>query len=251
MLAGMALIMSGLGIGQWLVSLGNSFYDTFNAVPETVTTGEAGAPKFPHAVAFHGIQVFMVAAIMIKHAAIDSSAAIKRLWLVVIGYTGVLGAAMLQAILDHGLHAGRGRTPPGGVERASGFAHRRRVLLHHDPARTEIGRRHVEHGGRRRRRCRSLDRGVAGRSPRRHTPGRMGAASRARPGNRGGCDTPGTTPARGAAGEHGRRSARPDRSHRERDGGARWCRSWCGPKRSRHRRAGVPHHRADRPVSPR
>ncbi|MGI9611919.1 MAG: hypothetical protein ACR2QO_03345 [Acidimicrobiales bacterium] len=101
-LAGMALIMSGLGIGQWLVSLGNTFYDTFNAVPETVTNGEAGAPKFPHAIAFHGIQIFMVAAIMIKHAAIDTAAAIRRLWLVVIGYTGLLAAAMSQAILGVG-----------------------------------------------------------------------------------------------------------------------------------------------------
>lgn len=101
-LAGMALIMSGLGIGQWLVSLGNAFYDTFNAAPETVTSGKAGAPKFPHAVAFHGIQVFMVAAIMIKHAVGDIAVAIRRLWLVVIGYTGVLATAMLQAILGVG-----------------------------------------------------------------------------------------------------------------------------------------------------
>jgi len=62
--AGMLVVLTGLGIGEWIIELGNDFFERVGAVPDQVLAGEAGVPTFPHAVAFHGIQLFILAAIL-------------------------------------------------------------------------------------------------------------------------------------------------------------------------------------------
>jgi hypothetical protein len=62
-LGGLALIVTGLGFGQWIIELGNDFVETHRAVPDTVVYGQHGVAKFPHAVALHGIQLFILAAV--------------------------------------------------------------------------------------------------------------------------------------------------------------------------------------------
>ena len=61
---GMLVVLTGLGIGDWIIELGNDFFERVGAVPDQVLAGEAGVPTFPHAVAFHGIQLFILAAIL-------------------------------------------------------------------------------------------------------------------------------------------------------------------------------------------
>ncbi|MEL7210735.1 MAG: hypothetical protein AAGK32_21275, partial [Actinomycetota bacterium] len=94
--AGMAMIMSGLGVGQWLVSLGTSYVEQFDRVPESVVTGAAGSPKFPHAVAFHGIQVFMLTAALVRHSSARLAAAVLTMRLTAVAYLGVLVFSALQ-----------------------------------------------------------------------------------------------------------------------------------------------------------
>jgi hypothetical protein len=96
-LAGMAMIMSGLGFGQWVLSLGGQYVDQFDRVPEVVTSGEAGVAKFPHAVAFHGIQVFMLAAAMLRRSAVPPRNAIRMLRIIVVAYLGALVFSALQS----------------------------------------------------------------------------------------------------------------------------------------------------------
>ncbi|MDQ3714500.1 MAG: hypothetical protein M3381_00360 [Actinomycetota bacterium] len=62
--AGMLVVLTGLGIGEWIIELGNDFFERVGAVPDQVLAGEAGVPTFPHAVAFHGIQLFILTAIL-------------------------------------------------------------------------------------------------------------------------------------------------------------------------------------------
>ena len=52
----LVVIVTGLGLGQWIIELGNDFVETHRAVPDTVMYGERGVAKFPHAVALHGMK---------------------------------------------------------------------------------------------------------------------------------------------------------------------------------------------------
>lgn len=96
-IAGMAMIVSGLGVGQWIINLGNTYVERFDRVPETVINGEAGVAKFPHAVAFHGIQVFMVVAVLLARSGVGRSAARRLMGTVVAAYTGLLVFSALQS----------------------------------------------------------------------------------------------------------------------------------------------------------
>jgi hypothetical protein len=96
-IGGMALVVSGLGIGQWIVELGNDFVETHRAVPDTVVYGQRGVAKFPHAVAFHGIQVFIVAAVALRRGVL-AEAARRVLRLVVWSYAAALVFASAQTI---------------------------------------------------------------------------------------------------------------------------------------------------------
>lgn len=95
--AGLATVMSGLGIGQWIISLGNEYVDRFNEVPKVVLNGEAGVAKFPHAVAFHGIQVFMVAATLLGRSVVSKATASRTMLVIVVAYLGVLIFSAMQS----------------------------------------------------------------------------------------------------------------------------------------------------------
>lgn len=95
-IAGLAIVMTGLGTGQWLISLGSAYVEQFDRVPDTVVNGEAGAPKFPHAVAFHGIHVFMVAATLLRRSAVSAVKAGQAMMVTVAAYSGVLMFSALQ-----------------------------------------------------------------------------------------------------------------------------------------------------------
>jgi hypothetical protein len=99
--AGMALVVSGLGIGQWIVELGNDFVETHRAVPDTVLYGRHGVVKFPHAVAFHGIQVFIVAAVALRRGVLAEAARRRVLRLVVWSYAAALVLASAQTVTGH------------------------------------------------------------------------------------------------------------------------------------------------------
>ncbi len=95
-IAGMAVMMTGLGIGSWLVSLGTAYTEEFNQVPESVTYGEAGLPKFPHGVAFHGIHVFAIAAVLLGVAGASRTAKVRWMSVIVTAYVGLLSFSVLQ-----------------------------------------------------------------------------------------------------------------------------------------------------------
>ncbi len=96
-IGGLAMVMPGLGVGQWMITLGDQYVEQFNRVPETVLSGEAGVAKFPHAIAFHGIQVFMVAAALIGRSAVQATTATRAMWVTVSAYLGVLIFSAIQS----------------------------------------------------------------------------------------------------------------------------------------------------------
>ena len=95
--AGMVLVVTGLGIGQWMIELGNDFVEQTDRVPDPVLAGEAGVPTFPHALAFHGIQVFLGAAILAGFAGLAARSAQRVVRLVVAGYSSLMLWAIVQA----------------------------------------------------------------------------------------------------------------------------------------------------------
>lgn len=93
--SGLALIMAALGLGQWLINTGLAFVDKFGVVPETLIYGEAGIAKFPHAIPFHGIQVF---ALVLAGFSVTSLAVANRLLILrvtVLSYAGLVVYAVL------------------------------------------------------------------------------------------------------------------------------------------------------------
>ncbi len=102
-LAGMALVMAGLGIGSWIIDLGMEMTERLGMVPDTVLAGEAGVAKFPHAMAFHGIQLFIGAAIVGRVRGLSDRARLQVMRLVVAGYF----AWVVWAIV----HTNAGRAP--------------------------------------------------------------------------------------------------------------------------------------------
>lgn len=98
-IAGMVLVTTGLGIGQWIIELGNDYVASNGVVPETVVSGEAGVAKFPHAIAFHGVQLFIVTAVMLRLGNLSEIARRRVMWLVVAGYTAVLVFSAAQTIM--------------------------------------------------------------------------------------------------------------------------------------------------------
>lgn len=95
--AGMLLIVAGLGVGQWMIELGNDFFEQFDRVPDRVLAGAAGAPTFPHAMGFHGIQVFILAALLAGLLGLEVRAAQRVVRLVVAGYSVLLVWSIVQA----------------------------------------------------------------------------------------------------------------------------------------------------------
>jgi len=101
-LGGLALIVTGLGLGQWVVELGNDFVETHRAVPGTVMSGERGVAKFPHAVALHGIQLFVLAAVLARRSGLTEAARRRAVRLVVWSYAAVLVFASAQTVTGNG-----------------------------------------------------------------------------------------------------------------------------------------------------
>lgn len=97
-IGGMVFVLAGLGLGQWLIDLGFEFVERAGVVPETVMYGAAGVAKFPHAVAFHGIHVFMLlVAVMGPAVSAPRSAQIMRL--AVGSYGAIVLFAATQTVL--------------------------------------------------------------------------------------------------------------------------------------------------------
>jgi hypothetical protein len=97
-IGGLVLVATGLGIGQWIISLGAEFVAKNQEVPETVLYGSAGVAKFPHAVAFHGIQVFIISAVMLRKGALGESAQRRLMHLVFWSYAAILVFASAQTV---------------------------------------------------------------------------------------------------------------------------------------------------------
>ena len=95
--AGMLVMLTGLGIGQWMIELGNDFYEQFDRVPDQMVSGEAGVPTFPHAMAFHGIQLFLGAALVSGLAGLAARSAQRAVRLVVAGYSVLVLWSIVQA----------------------------------------------------------------------------------------------------------------------------------------------------------
>lgn len=101
-IGGLALVLTGLGIGQMMIELGNEFVAANQVVPEMVTVGANGEPKFPHAVAFHGIQVFILAAVMLRQGVMTGSEQRRSMRIVFWSYTAALVLASVQTMLGRG-----------------------------------------------------------------------------------------------------------------------------------------------------
>ncbi len=102
-LAGMALVMTGLGIGPWIIELGMEMTERLGVVPDTVLAGAAGVAKFPHAMALHGIQLFIGVAIVGRSWGLSDGGRIRAMRLVVAGYSSLVAWAIV--------HTNAGRAP--------------------------------------------------------------------------------------------------------------------------------------------
>jgi hypothetical protein len=98
-IGGLALVTTGLGIGQWIIELGNEYVAVNQAVPDTVTYGDDGVAKFPHAIAFHGIQVLILAAVMLNRGRLSEPARRRLMRIVFWSYTGMLVFASAQTLV--------------------------------------------------------------------------------------------------------------------------------------------------------
>ncbi|HJQ95810.1 MAG TPA: hypothetical protein VJ935_08920 [Acidimicrobiia bacterium] len=106
--AGMVLVVLGLGLGVPLIEMGTRLWETVGSVPNELTVGAAGAAKFPHAIALHGIQVFILAAVVARAVADPYRSHIVR-WTVG-GYLAIVGWAVIHT------NSGRAPTDPTGLE---------------------------------------------------------------------------------------------------------------------------------------
>lgn len=95
--AGLVLILVGLGTGGWMISLGTAYFDRNGEVPQQLHSGAEGVPTFPHAVGLHGIQVFIIAAIVTGVAGLSSRTAMRVVRLVVAGYSVLWFWSIVQA----------------------------------------------------------------------------------------------------------------------------------------------------------
>jgi hypothetical protein len=104
----MVLVVLGLGLGVPLIELGTRIWETVGAVPDHLTIGPAGVAKFPHAISLHGIQVFIIAAVVARTVADPYRSRIVQ-WTVA-GYLALVGWAVIHT------NSGRAPTDPTGLE---------------------------------------------------------------------------------------------------------------------------------------
>ncbi|HJQ96103.1 MAG TPA: hypothetical protein VJ935_10415 [Acidimicrobiia bacterium] len=103
---GMVLILLGLGLGVPLIEMGVKFWETVGIVPDHLTVGAAGVAKFPHAIALHGIQVFILAVVVGNRLPIRT--ALVRL--ASGGYLAIVGWSIVHT------NSGRAPADPTGIE---------------------------------------------------------------------------------------------------------------------------------------
>lgn len=111
-LAGMALVITGLGLGQWVIGLGVQMAEQLGHAPETVLAGEAGVAKFPHAMALHGIQLFIGASIAARLGRLDGRRRLNAVRMTVGGYLAIVTWSIVHT------NAGRAPLDLSGVESA-------------------------------------------------------------------------------------------------------------------------------------
>jgi hypothetical protein len=111
-LAGMALVITGLGLGQWVIGLGVQMAEQLGHAPETVLAGEAGVAKFPHALALHGIQLFIGASIAARLGRLDGRRQLDAVRMTVGGYLAIVAWSIVHT------NAGRAPLDLSGVENA-------------------------------------------------------------------------------------------------------------------------------------
>jgi cytochrome c oxidase assembly factor CtaG len=88
--AGLTMVLAGLGLGVWVIGLGVALVEATGLVPDTVTVGGAGVAKFPHALALHGLQLFIVTWAAAAAARLTPKAGHQLMRLVVGGYGLIL-----------------------------------------------------------------------------------------------------------------------------------------------------------------
>ena len=114
-LAGMALVLTGLGLGQWVIGLGVEMAEQLGHAPETVLAGEAGVVKFPHAMALHGIQLFIGTSILARLGHLSGRRQINAVRMTVGGYSALVAWSIVHT------NAGRAPFDLSGVEGVLGL----------------------------------------------------------------------------------------------------------------------------------
>ena len=102
-LAGLALVVTGLGLGQWVIGLGLEMAEQLGQAPDTVVAGEAGVAKFPHAMALHGIQLFIGASILARSGRLGARSQLNAVRMTVFGYMTLVAWSIV--------HTNAGRAP--------------------------------------------------------------------------------------------------------------------------------------------
>lgn len=84
--SGLVMVLTGLGVGEWMIEIGNDFVERNGDVPQQVVSGAAGSPTFVHFVSFHGIQLFLGAVLAAALLRVCAATAHRVVRLVVAGY---------------------------------------------------------------------------------------------------------------------------------------------------------------------
>lgn len=102
-LAGLALVITGLGLGHWVIGLGVEMAEQLGNAPATVLAVEAGVAKFPHAMALHGIQLFITASIVARLGGLDERRRLNAVRMTVGGFLAIVAWSIV--------HTNSGRAP--------------------------------------------------------------------------------------------------------------------------------------------
>ena len=114
-LAGMGLVITGLGFGQWVIGLGVEMAEQLGHAPDTVLAGAAGVAKFPHAMALHGVQVFIGASVLAGSGRLGARSQLIAVRLTVSGYMALVAWSIIHT------NAGRAPFDLTGMENALGL----------------------------------------------------------------------------------------------------------------------------------
>jgi hypothetical protein len=99
--SGLIMVVLGLGLGIPLIEAGFAFLERTGQVPNSITVGAAGVAKFPHAIAFHGVQFLILLVVAGQRVAASNRLMMVRF--------GVVSYSLL--LLWSSLHTNQGRAP--------------------------------------------------------------------------------------------------------------------------------------------